>query len=57
MDIMFVLLPMALLFAFGFLLAFIWAARKGQFDDLETPKHRILLDDEKDGKEYQEARR
>ena len=46
MDIMFVLLPMALLFGIGFLFAFIWAARKGQFDDLETPKHRILVEDE-----------
>lgn len=43
---MFVLLPMALLFGLGFLAAFIWAAKRGQFDDLETPKHRILMDDE-----------
>ena len=45
---MFLLLPAALIFGIGFLFAFIWAAKKGQFDDLETPKHRILLDDEDD---------
>jgi len=26
--------------------AFIWAVRKGQFDDLETPAVRVLFDDE-----------
>lgn len=46
MDIMYLLMPMALLIGFGFLLAFIWATKKGQFDDLETPKHRMLIDDE-----------
>jgi len=25
---------------------FVWAVRKGQFDDLETPAMRILFDDE-----------
>jgi cbb3-type cytochrome oxidase maturation protein len=27
--------------------AFVWAARKGQFDDLTTPAMRVLHDDEK----------
>ena len=43
---MFILLPVALLFAAGALLAFIWAARSGQFDDLVTPGLRILHEDE-----------
>jgi cbb3-type cytochrome oxidase maturation protein len=29
-----------------FVLGFIWASKKGQYDDLETPAHRILLGDE-----------
>jgi cbb3-type cytochrome oxidase maturation protein len=46
MSVMFVLLPVALLFA-GFALAvFLWAVRAGQFDDLETPSVRILHDDD-----------
>jgi cbb3-type cytochrome oxidase maturation protein len=40
------MLPFALLLGLGFLAVFIWMARRGQFDDLETPAHRILLDDE-----------
>jgi cbb3-type cytochrome oxidase maturation protein len=30
--------------AAGFLLAFIWAVRSGQFDDTGTPAVRMLLD-------------
>jgi cbb3-type cytochrome oxidase maturation protein len=32
------------LVAGGFLLAFIWAVRAGQFDDTFTPAVRVLLD-------------
>lgn len=45
MSVIFFLLPIALLLAVGFLCAFIWATRSGEFDDLETPAHRILFDD------------
>jgi len=43
---MYVLLPAALLFAAAAVLVFAWAARSGQFDDLDTPAMRILGDDE-----------
>lgn len=46
MSVMFVLLPVALLFAAGALVVFLWAVRAGQFDDLETPSVRILHDDD-----------
>ena len=46
METIFVLLPLALLIAGIALALFIWAARSGQFDDLETPAVRILFDDE-----------
>jgi cbb3-type cytochrome oxidase maturation protein len=46
MSIIYILLPIALLLGFCFLLAFIHASNTGQYDDLETPAHRILLDDE-----------
>jgi cbb3-type cytochrome oxidase maturation protein len=29
----------------GFLVAFLWAAFSGQFDDVETPAVRVLRDD------------
>ena len=46
MELILVLLPFALLFAGIALALFVWAARSGQFDDLETPAVRILFDDE-----------
>ena len=46
MSVMFVLLPVALLFAAVAVGVFVWAARAGQFDDLETPSIRILHEDD-----------
>lgn len=45
MDLVFIALPLALGLAVFALIAFVWAARSGQFDDLETPSRRLLLDD------------
>ncbi len=42
MTVLYIVLPIALLMAGGFLAAFIWCARTGQFDDVETPAMRIL---------------
>ena len=44
MNIVYLLLPFALLLAGTFVAAYIWSVSKGQFDDLETPAHRILLE-------------
>lgn len=46
MSVLYIVLPLALLIATGAVVAFVWAARSGQFDDLETPSRRILFDDE-----------
>lgn len=45
MSILVLMIPMALVLGFGFLGAFLWATAQGQFDDVETPAHRILQDD------------
>jgi cbb3-type cytochrome oxidase maturation protein len=37
---------MAVLLASCGVAAFLWAARRGQLDDLETPPLRMLLDDD-----------
>ena len=50
MTVIFVLIFFSLLVAIGFLVAFIWATRTGQFDDDETPAHRILFEDSKSDK-------
>jgi cbb3-type cytochrome oxidase maturation protein len=46
---MFVLLPLALIFAAAALGVFVWAALSGQYDDVHTPAVRILYDDEPAG--------
>lgn len=47
MKIMFFLIILSLVVAGGFLMAFIWATKSGQFDDDYTPSVRMLFDDEK----------
>ena len=46
MSALYIVLPLALLVAVGFLLVFIRSVRSGQFDDLETPGVRILHEDD-----------
>jgi cbb3-type cytochrome oxidase maturation protein len=45
MSVLFIALPIALLLAGLALWGFIRAVSSGQFDDLDTPAHRILHDD------------
>ena len=45
MTIILFLIPVSILIAAGFLMAFIWAVRSGQFDDTGTPPLRLLMDD------------
>lgn len=45
MSVIFVALPIALLMGGAAVAAFVWSARQGQFDDLETPPLRMLFDD------------
>ena len=40
------LIPVALLLGGMGLVAFLWALRSGQFDDLDGAAHRILFDDD-----------
>jgi len=47
MDILFLLIPLCVVLALLIAGSFWWAARSGQFDDLEGPAHRILADDDR----------
>ena len=47
MSTMYILILASLTVAIGFLIAFLWAVRTGQFEDKYTPKVRILFDDKK----------
>ena len=49
MDIVFLLIPLSLVLVFIIGGVFWWAVRRGQFDDLEGPAHRILMDDDDAG--------
>jgi cbb3-type cytochrome oxidase maturation protein len=47
MEIIDFLIPLALLLAAFFVGGFVWMTKKGQYDDLETPGLRMLLDENK----------
>ncbi len=46
MEILYLLIPLSVVLVAVIVTAFLWAIRSGQFDDLEGPAHRILLDDD-----------
>jgi cbb3-type cytochrome oxidase maturation protein len=46
MSALYILIIISLLVAAGFLLAYIWAVKNGQYDDHHTPSIRILWDEE-----------
>lgn len=46
MEILLYLIPIALILGFIGLVGFIWSLKSGQYDDMEGPAHRILLDDD-----------
>jgi len=45
MEVIFILIGVSFTMALGFLIAFLYAAKNGQFDDQETPAIRMLFDD------------
>jgi cbb3-type cytochrome oxidase maturation protein len=46
MSVVYIALPAVLLLVLAGVIAFIWAVRSGQMDDLDTPGLRILGDDD-----------
>ena len=47
MNSLLILVPISLVLLGIAIAAFVWAVRRGQFDDLETPPLDILRDDDK----------
>ena len=45
MSVLILLIGFSILIAGGFLVAFIWSVKKGQYDDDYTPSVRMLFDD------------
>ncbi|WP_372640091.1 cbb3-type cytochrome oxidase assembly protein CcoS [Ancylomarina sp.] len=46
MSVIFVLIGVSMVVAGGFLIGFLWAVKKGQYDDHYSPSVRILFDDQ-----------
>ena len=46
MEIIYFLIPMALVLVAGIVAGLFWAVKSGQFDDMEGPAHQILMDEE-----------
>lgn len=46
MDILYLLIPLSLVFVAVIAVVFLWAVKSGQFEDMEGPAHRILMDEE-----------
>lgn len=51
MSILIYLIPIALFLGAMALIAFLWALRSGQYEDLDGAAARILLDDKESGDE------
>jgi cbb3-type cytochrome oxidase maturation protein len=45
MSVIFIVVPVALVLVGAAVAAFVWAARRGQFDDVTTPAIRAVVDD------------
>jgi len=46
MESIYLLIPISVIIVFGIAVAFWWSVRSGQFDDLEGPGFRVLMDDD-----------
>lgn len=47
MEILYILIPLSVALVFLIGIVFWWSVRSGQFDDLEGPAYRVLMDDDK----------
>lgn len=46
MEILYLLIPMSVVLVFAIAVIFWWSVRSGQFEDLEGPAYRVLMDDD-----------
>lgn len=46
MESVFLLIPVSVILVFGIAAAFWWSVRSGQFDDLEGPGFKVLMDED-----------
>jgi cbb3-type cytochrome oxidase maturation protein len=46
MEIIYFLIPMALILLAGIVAGLFWAVKSGQFDDMEGPAHQIIMEED-----------
>jgi len=46
MEILYLIIPLSVLLIIAISWVFMWAVRSGQFDDLEGPAHRIIMEED-----------
>jgi cbb3-type cytochrome oxidase maturation protein len=47
MEILYLLIPLSVVLVFLIGIAFWWSLRNGQFEDMEGPGYRVLMDDDR----------
>lgn len=50
MEILYLLIPLSVVLVFLIGAVFWWSVKSGQYDDLEGPGYRILMDDDRPSK-------
>lgn len=56
MAVIYFLIPISILIAISFLIAFLWAVKTGQYEDVEGPPIRLVLEEENKKAEYFEQK-
>ena len=46
MELLYAIIPFSMFLLAVAIVGFFWAVRAGQFDDMDSPAHRILFDDD-----------
>ena len=55
MEILYLLIPLSIILVLLIAWVLIWSIQSGQYDDLEGPGYRILMDDDKPQRSQDEA--
>ena len=46
MDILYLLIPISMIFVVIIAWVFVWSVKSGQYEDMEGPAHKILMDND-----------
>lgn len=55
MEVIYGLVGITVVIVIGIAVVLLWAVRSGQFDDMEGPAWRVLMDDDDPGKDRDDA--